>query len=115
MSPGADTSAHAQFGYSFLLHLYSSPLTHHRQRAATNAPGRPDVHALLQLWLSLTELTALQVMELSPALKQLQMIPTAFCGIFGLSHFVYVLRYAPLKFPSFTFLTHLVGATQCQC
>lgn len=45
-----------QFGYSFLLHLYSSPLTHHRPPPAANY-GRPDVHALFQLWLSLTEVS----------------------------------------------------------
>jgi hypothetical protein len=48
--------AHHQFGYSFLLHLYSSPLTHHRPPPAANY-GRPDVHALFQLWLSLTEVS----------------------------------------------------------
>jgi len=34
------------------------------------------------------------------------------CGIFGLIHFVYALSTAPLKFPSFTFLTHLVSPLQ---
>jgi hypothetical protein len=45
---------HPQFGYSFLLHLYSSPLTHHRL-PQVSSHGRPDFHALFQLWLSLTE------------------------------------------------------------
>ena len=44
------------FGYSFLLHLYSSPMTHHRPPPAASH-GRPDVHALFQLWLSLTEVS----------------------------------------------------------
>ena len=43
-----------QFGYSFLLHLYSSPLTHHHPPPAASQ-GRPDVHAVFQLWLSLAE------------------------------------------------------------
>ncbi|ORY35703.1 hypothetical protein BCR39DRAFT_28811 [Naematelia encephala] len=96
------------FGYSFLLHLYSSPLTHHRPPPAANH-GRPDVHALFQLWLSLTELTWLQAIELSQELRRNQLLPTAVCGIMGLTHFVYALGTSPLKFPSFTFLTHLMA------
>ena len=97
------------FGYSFLLHLYSSPLTHHRPPPAAQH-GRPDIHALFQLWLSLTELTWLQTVELSTELRRNQLLPTAVCGTFGLMHFVYALLTSPLRFPSFTFLTHLVSA-----
>jgi hypothetical protein len=53
-SPGNLFVPHAQFGFSFLLHLYSSPLTHHRPPPAA-MHGRPDAHAMFQLWLSLTE------------------------------------------------------------
>lgn len=111
-----------QFGYSFLLHLYSSPLTHHRPPPAANY-GRPDVHALFQMWLSLTEvshfaaneaaadqqLTWLQAIEMSRTLRRNQIVPTGVCGILGLTHFVYALATSPLRVPSFTFLTHLVS------
>ncbi|ORX38441.1 hypothetical protein BD324DRAFT_645064 [Kockovaella imperatae] len=96
------------FGYSFLLHLYSSPLTHHRPNHMSTY-GRPDVHALFQLWLSLTELTWLQAIELTPGGRRNQLVPTAVCGGLGLGHFVFALWTSPLKFPSFTFLTHLMA------
>ncbi|KAL7422567.1 hypothetical protein Q5752_003215 [Cryptotrichosporon argae] len=96
------------FGYSFLLHLYSSPLTHHVPPPAAHH-GRPDIHALFQLWLSLTELTWLQAIELSPGLRRNQLLPTGVCGTMGLVHFVYALFHSPLRFPSFTFITHLVA------
>nr|XP_019044755.1 hypothetical protein I302_06668 [Kwoniella bestiolae CBS 10118]OCF23685.1 hypothetical protein I302_06668 [Kwoniella bestiolae CBS 10118] len=96
------------FGYSFLLHLYSSPLTHHHPTGTSTRP-RPDVHALFQLWLGLTELAWLQAVELSPSLRNNLLLPTGVCGTLGLVHFVYALLTAPLKFPSFTFLTHLMA------
>ncbi|WWC71506.1 uncharacterized protein I206_105464 [Kwoniella pini CBS 10737] len=96
------------FGYSFLLHLYSSPLTHHHPTGVNIRP-RPDVHALFQLWLGLTELAWLQAIELSPVLRDNLLLPTGICGTLGLGHFVYALLTAPLKFPSFTFMTHLLA------
>ncbi|WRT68467.1 uncharacterized protein IL334_005443 [Kwoniella shivajii] len=96
------------FGYSFLLHLYSSPLTHHHPSGTSSRP-RPDVHALFQLWLGLTELAWLQAVELIPSLRNNLLLPTGVCGTMGLVHFVYALSTAPLKFPSFTFLTHLMA------
>ncbi|EIW68248.1 hypothetical protein TREMEDRAFT_32301 [Tremella mesenterica DSM 1558] len=95
-------------GYAFLLHLYSSPLTHHRPPPAAHH-GRPDVHALFQLWLNLTELTWLQTIELSEKTRRNQIIPTGVCGTLGLIHFVWGLSSSPLKFPSFTFMTHLMA------
>ncbi|WVQ82779.1 hypothetical protein IAT38_004911 [Cryptococcus sp. DSM 104549] len=96
------------FGYSFLLHLYSSPLTH-RHPASGSSPGRPDVHALFQLWLSLGELTWLQAIEMSPRWRRNLLLPTGVCGVLGLVHFVYVITTVSLRFPSFTFLTHLLA------
>lgn len=48
-------------------------------------------------------------MELSDQARHNQLLPTTVCGLFGLIHFVYALMTSPLKFPSFTFLTHLVS------
>ncbi|ODN84548.1 hypothetical protein L202_00478 [Cryptococcus amylolentus CBS 6039] len=96
------------FGYSFLLHLYSSPFTHKRT-PGPHSQGRPDVHALFQMWLSLGELTWLQTFELSRTMRSNVLLPTSVCGILGLGHFIYVLARAPLRFPSFTFLTHMVS------
>ncbi|WVN85409.1 uncharacterized protein L203_100555 [Cryptococcus depauperatus CBS 7841] len=96
------------FGFSFLLHLYSSPLTHkHINKAGFQ--GRPDVHALFQLWLSLTELAWLQANELSATMRNNVLFPTSVCGIVGITHFAYVLTQSPLRFPSFTFLTHVLA------
>ncbi|WVQ70879.1 hypothetical protein IAR50_000404 [Cryptococcus sp. DSM 104548] len=96
------------FGYSFLLHLYSSPFTH-KHTSGPHSQGRPDVHALFQMWLSLGELTWLQTIELSRTMRSNVLLPTSVCGILGLGHFIYVLTRAPLRFPSFTFLTHMLA------
>lgn len=45
------------FGFSFLCHFYSSPVTHH-YNPPNVTHGRPDVHALFQLWLGLTEVSS---------------------------------------------------------
>ncbi|KIR43619.1 hypothetical protein I307_05861 [Cryptococcus deuterogattii 99/473] len=95
-------------GYSFMMHLYSSPLTHRHTEQAV-AHRRPDIHAVFQLWLSLTELTWLQILELSLALRDNVLLPTSVCGIVGVVHFAYVLFSSPLRFPSFTFLTHMLA------
>jgi hypothetical protein len=67
------------------------------------------VHALFHLWVGLTELTWLQAIELSPNIRRNQLLPTGVCGALGLIHFVYALATAPLRFPSFTFVTHLLA------
>ncbi|EJT51202.1 hypothetical protein A1Q1_07666 [Trichosporon asahii var. asahii CBS 2479] len=56
------------FGFSFLCHFYSSPVTHH-YNPPNVTHGRPDVHALFQLWLGLTEVSyrALASLEAQPA------------------------------------------------
>lgn len=109
-----------------MMHLYSSPLTHRHTEQAV-AHRRPDIHAVFQLWLSLTEvgpqifvfncitekpqLTWLQILEFSLALRDNVLLPTSVCGIVGVVHFAYVLFSSPLRFPSFTFLTHMVSPT----
>ena len=57
-------STDVQIGYAFLLHLYSSPLTHHRP-LPFSSHSRPDVHALFQLWLGLTEVSFSNLLPLS--------------------------------------------------
>ncbi|TXT15745.1 hypothetical protein VHUM_00248 [Vanrija humicola] len=96
------------FHFSFLLHLYSSPLTHHDPPPDANH-GRPDVHALFQLWLGLTEFTWLQINELSPVLRQNLLLPTGVCGVLGLVHFVHALTNSPPSLPSLSFVTHLLA------
>ncbi|KAL1413561.1 hypothetical protein Q8F55_001335 [Vanrija albida] len=96
------------FHFSFLLHLYSSPLTHHNPPPNANH-GRPDIHALFQLWLGLTEFSWLQVNELSPVLRQNLLLPTGVCGVLGLVHFVHALTISPPSLPSLSFVTHLLA------
>ncbi|BEJ14052.1 hypothetical protein CspHIS471_0312260 [Cutaneotrichosporon sp. HIS471] len=96
------------FGFSYVLHLYASPLTHVRNPQAS-PHGRPDVHPLFQLWIGLTELAWLQINELSPTLRRNQLVPTGVCGTFGLAAFTHSLWTQQLRFPSFTFLTHLLA------
>lgn len=48
-------------------------------------------------------------MDLASTGRRNQLLPTGVCGTLGLAHFVYALATSPFKFPSFTFLTHLVS------
>lgn len=94
-------------------------MTHHHPMS-TSTYGRPDIHPVFQLWLGLLEVSAasisaniqltwLQSIELFESTRGRQLAPTTFCGSLGLAHFVYVLFTSPLKFPSFTFMTHLLA------
>ncbi|GMK53709.1 hypothetical protein CspeluHIS016_0102950 [Cutaneotrichosporon spelunceum] len=96
------------FGFSYVLHLYASPLTHVRN-PQVSPHSRPDVHPLFQLWIGLTELTWLQINELSPTLRRNQLVPTGVCGTLGLAAFTHSLWTQQLRFPSFSFLTHLLA------
>lgn len=64
---------------------------------------------MFQLWIGLTELTWLQINELSPTLRRNQLVPTGVCGTLGLAVFTHSLWTQQLRFPSFTFLTHLLA------
>lgn len=56
-----------------------------------------------------SQLTWLQANELSPTLRRNQLLPTGVCGMFGLAAFAHSLWTSQLRFPSFTFLTHLLA------
>jgi hypothetical protein len=93
----------------------------HQHPPPTSIYGRPDFHPVFQLWLGLLEvcqvplhpaniqLTWLQAIELFDSTRGRQLAPTTFCGTVGLIHFVYVLFTSPFKFPSFSFMTHLLA------
>lgn len=81
------------FGFSFLLHLYSSPLTHvgvparDRSRLGDGHAGlatRPDWNVTFGIWLAVLELTWIQTSELSAKWGKRRLIPTGVCGVLGL-------------------------------
>lgn len=51
----------------------------------------------------------MQAIELSHRLRRNQLLPTGVCGALSLTHFLYVLTTSPLRFPSYSFVTHMLA------
>jgi hypothetical protein len=82
------------FGFAFLLHLYSSPLTHAGvpawdarrlgKAAAAGLATRPDWNVTFGIWLAVLELAWLQLSDLSEKWGRRRLIPTGVCGVIGM-------------------------------
>lgn len=81
------------FGFAFLLHLYSSPLTHAgvpardalRLGPDAGLATRPDWNVTFGIWLAVLELAWLQTAELSERWGRRRLVPTGVCGVIGLA------------------------------
>lgn len=82
------------FGFAFLLHLYSSPLTHAGvpawdarrlgKAAGVSLATRPDWNVTFGIWLAVLELAWLQLSDLSEKWGRRRLIPTGVCGAIGM-------------------------------
>ena len=108
-----------QFGYAFLLHIYSAPMTHTVKE--DNLPSRPDVHVLFVIMLPLlqvsiyasfskllltpAQLALLHAMGVSKRWASRRLIPTAFCSILSLVHFHAVVWRDPTRYPLLNYMS----------
>ncbi|KAF8499950.1 hypothetical protein JB92DRAFT_3089932 [Gautieria morchelliformis] len=95
------------FGYAFLLHIYSSPITH-RVKSPSDAPTRPDTHVLVTIIVPLLQLTLVHTLGIRRRWVTQRLIPTAICGTLTLVHFHYVLFFSPTPYPLINYLPSLL-------
>ncbi|KAL5636924.1 hypothetical protein ACGC1H_000785 [Rhizoctonia solani] len=101
------------FGYSFLLHIYASPIMHQSPKyseAHTDTPSRPDKHVLITIILPLLQLTILHILAINKRLSRQRLIPTTACGLLSITHFTYVTLLSQSTYPFFTYLNSLLEA-----
>ncbi|CAE6392339.1 unnamed protein product [Rhizoctonia solani] len=101
------------FGYSFLLHIYASPIMHQSPKhsvAHTSTPSRPDKHVLITIILPLLQLSILHVLAINKRLSRQRLIPTTVCGLLSITHFTYVTLFSKSTYPFFTYLNSLLEA-----
>ncbi|KAG8683742.1 hypothetical protein FRC08_014100, partial [Ceratobasidium sp. 394] len=101
------------FGYSFLLHIYASPIMHtqtSKQPLPTEdtPPSRPDKHVLITIILPLLQLTILHILAVNKRWSRQRLIPTTICGLLSILHFAYVTLFSASSYPFFTYLNSLL-------
>ncbi|QRV72778.1 hypothetical protein RhiJN_00792 [Ceratobasidium sp. AG-Ba] len=112
--PGSDgPHSFNLFGYSFLLHIYASPIMHiqsPKQPLPTEntPPSRPDKHVLITIILPLLQLTILHILAVNKRWSNQRLIPTTICGLLSITHFAYVTLFSTSSYPFFTYLNSLL-------
>ncbi|KAH7914036.1 hypothetical protein BJ138DRAFT_1001063 [Hygrophoropsis aurantiaca] len=102
------------FGYAFLLHIYSSPMTHDHK--LEDSKSRPDKHVVFTIMLPLLQLTLIHIMGIKQRWSNHRFIPSAFVGILGLLHYHTVLWFSDSSYPLLNYMpclfeSILVGIT----
>ncbi|EPQ57762.1 hypothetical protein GLOTRDRAFT_136638 [Gloeophyllum trabeum ATCC 11539] len=113
------------FGYAFLLHIYSSPLTHTKK--PLGLPSRPDAHVVITIILPLLQvpfsgydhwclLNAFQVVLIHAlGIKQRwarqRLAPTTLCALLTLAHFHWVLWFSEKPYPLLNYLPCVLEST----
>ncbi|KAJ7729662.1 hypothetical protein DFH07DRAFT_178918 [Mycena maculata] len=81
----ANTSPFNLIGYAFLLHLYSSPITHVYK--PPSLPSRPDKHVIVTITIPLLQLTIFHIVSIRKRWSNHRLFPTALSSILSLLHF----------------------------
>ncbi|KAF7299202.1 hypothetical protein MIND_00868900 [Mycena indigotica] len=72
-------------GYSFLLHIYSSPITHVYK--PSGLPSRPDKHVIVSITIPLLQLTIFHILSIRKRWSNHRLLPTALSSALALIHF----------------------------
>ncbi|KAF8208714.1 hypothetical protein K438DRAFT_1812764 [Mycena galopus ATCC 62051] len=81
----ANTSPFNLIGYAFLLHLYSSPMTHVYK--PPSLPSRPDKHVIVTITIPLLQLTVFHILSIRKRWSNHRLLPTALSSFLSLLHF----------------------------
>ncbi|KAG7448355.1 uncharacterized protein BT62DRAFT_766865 [Guyanagaster necrorhizus] len=81
----ANSSPFNLVGYAFLLHIYSSPITHVNK--PEGLPSRPDKHVVFTIAIPLLQLTVFHILSIRKQWSTHRLIPTALTSILSLIHF----------------------------
>ncbi|KAH0827116.1 hypothetical protein J3R83DRAFT_4804 [Lanmaoa asiatica] len=90
------------FGYAFLLHIYSSPMTHGTK--LQGLPSRPDKHVVFTIILPLLQLTLLHCLGIKQTWSNHRLVPSAFVSITALVHFHWVLWFSDSTYPLLNYM-----------
>ncbi|KAJ6557290.1 hypothetical protein DFH09DRAFT_1280044 [Mycena vulgaris] len=81
----ANTSPFNLIGYAFLLHIYSSPITHVYK--PVSMPSRPDKNVIVTIAIPLLQLTIFHVLSIRKRWSNHRLFPTALASVLSLIHF----------------------------
>ncbi|KAF9227586.1 hypothetical protein BS17DRAFT_773994 [Gyrodon lividus] len=90
------------FGYAFLLHVYSSPMTHGTKLEGT--PPRPDKHAVFTIILPLLQLAIIHCLGIKQRWSNHRLVPSAFVSLLALIHFHWVLWFSESSYPLLNYM-----------
>ncbi|KAJ7163300.1 hypothetical protein C8R46DRAFT_1102931 [Mycena filopes] len=85
MQMNANTAPFNLIGYAFLLHIYSSPITHVYKPASL--PSRPDKHVIVTIAIPLLQLTIFHILSIRKRWSNHRFLPTALSSLLSLLHF----------------------------
>ncbi|KAI0005919.1 hypothetical protein BJV74DRAFT_875033 [Russula compacta] len=91
------------FGYSFMLHFYSSPLTHLIK--PEGLPSRPDVNVIFTIYIPLFQLSMIHFIGAKQSWSNQRLIPTTICSLLTLTHFHWVLWLSPSSYPLLNYVS----------
>ncbi|KAI9446566.1 hypothetical protein H4582DRAFT_1803674 [Lactarius indigo] len=91
------------FGYAFMLHFYSSPLTHLVK--PEGLPSRPDVNVIVTLLVPLFQLSMIHLIGVKQSWSNHRLIPTTICSMLTLIHFHSVLWLSPASYPLLNYVS----------
>ncbi|TFY73074.1 hypothetical protein EWM64_g10938 [Hericium alpestre] len=100
---GNNTSPFNLFGYAFLLHLYSSPITHSEKQEGL--PSRPDMHVVVTILMPLLQLWMVHLLGVKQSWSNQRLIPTTICSVLTLIHFHSVLWLSPASYPLLNYMS----------
>ncbi|KAF8844547.1 hypothetical protein BDN67DRAFT_962924 [Paxillus ammoniavirescens] len=90
------------FGYAFLLHIYSSPMTHGTK--LEGSPSRPDKHVVLTIMLPLFQLAIVHCLGIKQRWSNHRLVPSTFVSLLGLMHFHWVLWFSDSSYPLLNYM-----------
>lgn len=89
-------------GYAFLLHTYSSPVTH--WITLEGSTSRPDKHVVFTILLPLLQLTIIHLIGIKQDWSSHRLFPSAFVSLLALIHFHSVLWLSDSSYPLLSYV-----------
>jgi hypothetical protein len=96
-------------GYAFLLHTYSSPVTHWITHEGSTS--RPDKHVVFTILLPLLQLAIIHLVGIKQDWSSHRLIPSAFVSFLTLTHFHSVLWLSDSSYPLLNYVPCLFEST----
>ncbi|KAG1762656.1 hypothetical protein EDD22DRAFT_890747 [Suillus occidentalis] len=96
-------------GYAFLLHTYSSPVTH--WITTEGSTSRPDKHVVFTILLPLLQLAIIHLIGIKQDWSSHRLFPSAFVSFLTLTHFHSVLWLSDSSYPLLSYVPCLFEST----